>query len=102
MSAMSATSFEQFADHAPTWTEGQRIWRVAALALTAVAEKLTGRSVWLTIGNNDARVGTDDCVAFARRLVTVNKPGQSAAADTKLIDVAIEVLPSAGHRTPEP
>ncbi len=33
MSAMSATSFERFADHAPALMEGQRTWRVAALAL---------------------------------------------------------------------
>src|SRR5260370_2064844 len=33
MSAMSATSFERFADHARALTEGQRTWRVAALAL---------------------------------------------------------------------
>ncbi|HEY2840579.1 MAG TPA: prolyl oligopeptidase family serine peptidase [Pirellulales bacterium] len=84
--------------------------RVEALALTTVADRLAGRSVWLTIGNDDARVSTDECVAFARRLVAVSKEGEQKAAsgtasdpksaDAKLRDVSIEVLPAAGHRTP--
>lgn len=81
--------------------------RVADLALVNVADKLAGRSVWLTIGNSDQRVGTDECVAFVRRLVAVVKENESRRAENqkptepKRIDVAIEVLPAAGHRTPD-
>jgi dienelactone hydrolase len=84
--------------------------RVEALTLTNIAVKLAGRSVWLTIGNDDDRVKTDECIAFARRLVDANKKGVSAVANVspselklreqKVSDVAIEVLPSLGHRTP--
>lgn len=96
--------------------------RVEALNLTNVADRLAGRSVWLTIGNDDARVSTDECVAFSRRLIDANKRAAAAQkpaaekpsaekpsdqkatdqkpADPKLIDVELEVLAAAGHRTP--
>jgi len=83
--------------------------RVEALALTNVADKLAGRSVWLTIGNDDDRVKTDECIAFARRLVDANKRAVSARVvatseiklgEQKHSDVSIEVLPALGHRTP--
>jgi dienelactone hydrolase len=84
--------------------------RVEALTLTNVADKLAGRSVWLTIGNDDDRVGTDECIKFARRLVDGNKkavvaagaerPNEAKPVERKVSDVSIEVLPALGHRTP--
>jgi len=75
--------------------------RVDALALAAVADRLAGRSVWLTIGNDDARVSTDECIALSRRLVVASLAAKpTAEANAAVVDVQLEVLPSAGHRTP--
>ena len=69
---------------------------VAGLSLLANAERLAGRSVWVTIGDRDERVSTDDAIAFARRATKVSLEKTEAA------DVTLLVLPEPkGHTTPE-
>ncbi|MEO2046677.1 MAG: alpha/beta fold hydrolase [Pirellulales bacterium] len=69
--------------------------RMKDLSLYAKAENLTGRALWLVIGDRDDRVGTDDTIAFARR-VTVLSLAQSKPADVTLI---VQPEPQ-GHTTP--
>jgi dienelactone hydrolase len=64
-----------------------------SLALDERASALAGRSVWMCIGNNDDRVGTDACIAFSRRIVT-----ESVAAG-KPAPVEMHVMVTEGHRT---
>ena len=54
-----------------------------ALSVTNVADKLIGRGVWVYIGNNDERVGTDAAIAFAR-LVTHRAAGKEHPVNVKL------------------
>ncbi len=64
---------------------------VKRLALANAAEALAGRAAWITIGNADARVGTDKAVAFAGAL-------EIAALAQKLTPrVTLRVLPTPGH-----
>jgi dipeptidyl aminopeptidase/acylaminoacyl peptidase len=63
-----------------------------SLALIEHARKLAGRPVWLCIGNNDERVGTDHLIAFARKVVAVS------TAEKKPAPVELHVMPTAGHR----
>lgn len=59
-----------------------------------LATKLVGKSIWLSIGNNDARVSTDDAIAFTRAVVNASaRPDQSNA----VIPVELIVAPSTGH-----
>lgn len=69
---------------------------VASLSLLARAEGFAGRTLWLTIGDRDERVSTDDCIAFARR-VTALSLSQKKPADVTLI---VQPEPK-GHTTPE-
>ena len=64
-----------------------------SLAARHLCAKLAGRPVWICIGNNDQRVGTDLCIAFARQLVV------ASLAQGKPAPVEIRVLPSEGHST---
>jgi len=69
--------------------------RAAALSLKHLADKLAGRAVWIVIGDQDDRVGTDHVIAFAREL--------SATARAKGVSSKVElhVLPEPrGHTTP--
>jgi dienelactone hydrolase len=70
--------------------------KAEALSLIALAPRLAGRPAWVCIGNNDARVGTDQVIAFTRALV-------NAAAATQKTDAAVPVKlivnTSAGHRS---
>ena len=61
------------------------------LALLNLTEKLTGRPVWICIGNNDERVNTGSAIRFARGLV--------AAAVTRQVPAPVElhVMPTVGH-----
>lgn len=69
---------------------------VASLSLLARAEGLVGRSLWLIIGDRDERVGTDDCIAFARRVTALS------LALEKPADVTLIVQPEPkGHTTPQ-
>jgi dienelactone hydrolase len=59
-----------------------------------LAPQLVDRAVWLSIGNNDARVNTDDAIAFTRGVVhaaALQEPSN------KIIPVELIVGPSAGH-----
>ena len=39
------------------------------LSLVEIAPKLAGRAVWVSIGNHDLRVNTDQVIAFTRAIV---------------------------------
>lgn len=52
--------------------------------------KLAGRHIWLCIGNNDLRVGTDEVIDFTRKLVRATK-------DKSPVPVEIHVMPTLGH-----
>jgi len=62
-----------------------------SLAAANLAEKLVGRRLWLCIGNNDRRVGTDECFAFVRRVAHAN------LAVGKPATIELHVMPSDGH-----
>lgn len=65
------------------------------LSLHSRAGALTGRSLWLVIGDRDERVGTDEAIAFARRVTA------QSLAEGKPADVTLIVPPEAkGHTTP--
>jgi dienelactone hydrolase len=61
------------------------------LALANAADALAGRPAWITIGNADARVDTDQAIAFARALVAASQARALAP------DVTLRVLPVPGH-----
>jgi dienelactone hydrolase len=67
---------------------------VKSLALANHVGKLAGRGVWIVIGDNDQRVGTDNVIEFARKL--------SAAAVAKKVPRHIELYVASveGHSTP--
>jgi dienelactone hydrolase len=64
---------------------------VNRLALSNAADKIAGRAAWITIGNSDARVGTDKAVAFAKAVT------DAAAAHGLLPRVTLRVPPTPGH-----
>ena len=68
--------------------------KVEQLDVARLAPKLRGRAIWLSIGNNDARVNSDDAIAFTRDVV------RAAAQPDKpnaVIPVELLVAPSQGH-----
>ena len=65
------------------------------LNVSALVPQLIGRPIWLGIGNHDLRVGTDDCLAFARAIVADWRRRDPGA---KEIPVETVVAPSDGHR----
>jgi len=68
---------------------------VDSLSLLAQADRLAGKSLWISIGDRDVRVGTDDAIAFARRVTTLS------VKQSKDSDVTLIVQPEAkGHTTP--
>jgi dienelactone hydrolase len=64
------------------------------LDVRRLAPKLAGRAIWLSIGNNDARVNTDDSIAFTREVVRAS--ARSEKPDT-VIPVELLVAPTPGH-----
>jgi dienelactone hydrolase len=62
------------------------------LDLRKHADKLAGRSLWLCIGNNDQRVGTDQAIDFTRKVVA------ASAAQKKPADLQLHVMDTIGHR----
>ena len=73
---------------------------VLRLTLLNAAPRLAGRSVWLTIGQNDARVGTDHCISLARKLGTAQPLTPNAQRPTTEIpDVELRLMPTKGHTT---
>jgi dienelactone hydrolase len=65
-----------------------------SLDLQNVASKLAGRPVWVRIGNQDDRVGTDQAIAFTRKLVATSVEQKKPAA------VELHVTTTPGHSTP--
>ena len=74
--------------------EGVSAEQTKALNAAALVRQLIGRSIWLGIGNHDQRVGTDDCLAFARTIIADWHQRDPSA---KVIPVEIVVAPSEGH-----
>ena len=67
--------------------------QVEGLDAGTLADKLAGRSIWISIGNDDQRVGTTDCIAATRKLVAASrKKHPDDASPVELI-----VAPSRGH-----
>lgn len=66
----------------------------AVLEYSAIhlAPKLADRSVWIAIGNNDVRVGTDDCLDFVRELVKHSSPKNNP------VPVELHLLATINHR----
>jgi dienelactone hydrolase len=62
-----------------------------SLAAVNLADKLVGKHVWMCIGNNDERVGTEPCFAFARKVAQAN------LAAGKPATIELHVMPSGGH-----
>ena len=60
-----------------------------SLSVMNVADKLAGRGVWIYIGNDDERVGTDDAIAFTR-LVARRAIATKQRANVKLTVDALE------------
>ncbi len=70
----------------------------ATISLDGFLERLSGRPVWISIGNSDDRVSTDDCIGFTRRLVAATRRLQPKL---NLIPVHLHIGVSAGHRSPD-
>ena len=66
---------------------------VRALSLTQKAKMLADRSVWMLIGDRDARVGTDSAIEFARSVwkVTTEKKLKTG--------VELHIVPEPGGHT---
>jgi dienelactone hydrolase len=65
-----------------------------ALALNHYADKLAGRPIWVCIGNNDLRVGTNNAIAFTQKVLA-----ESVAAK-KTPRIELHVTRSEGHSIP--
>jgi dienelactone hydrolase len=64
---------------------------VTSLALARAAPLLAGRPIWMCIGNDDRRVGTDEAIAFTRVVV------RASGARSKPAPVELHVTSSPGH-----
>ena len=67
-----------------------------ALALSTLVPRLVGRPAWIGIGNNDARVGTDQVIAFSRLLVKASVTTQKGDGG---VPVEVIINSSAGHHS---
>lgn len=65
-----------------------------SLDLIHHAEKFEDRALWISIGNADLRVSTDDCIAFARRVAKARGDIEAVA------NIELHVMPCLGHHTP--
>ena len=74
--------------------EGVTEEQVRNLNISRLAGKLADRAVWLSIGDNDQRVGTDDCTAAARQL-SEDPRRRQAGAGAAPVELIVE--PSEGH-----
>ncbi|RBP41330.1 prolyl oligopeptidase family protein [Roseimicrobium gellanilyticum] len=72
--------------------------QVAGFSLDGVLEKMVNRTVWISIGNADDRVNSEDCIGFTRRLVATT---QRLQPGLNLVPVHLHVGVSAGHRSPD-
>ncbi len=72
---------------------GLKADQTAGIDAGSLADRLAGRPIWISIGNRDERVGTDDCIATCRRLAAASrKKNPDAVCPVELI-----VAPSKGH-----
>lgn len=62
-----------------------------SITLQKVANQLAGRPLWMCIGNNDERVGTDELIALCRNIAT--QPSERYPAPIEL-----HIMPTEGHR----
>ena len=64
------------------------------LDVAKLGSALAGKAVWLSIGNNDARVNTDDAIEFTRSVVRA-----TARPDTPDAQIPVELIvgPAKGH-----
>src|SRR5262249_50097737 len=62
-----------------------------SLLLARVSPHLTRLPIWMSIGNNDGRVGTDLAIAFSRRIV------EEALAQGKVPKVELHIYATPGH-----
>ena len=70
-------------------------WALAgSLSLASNAEKLANRPIWVSIGNDDQRVNTDDAIAFTRIVVELSRAKRYPA------DVQLHVMPNPDHTVP--
>ena len=69
--------------------------QVRNLNVSHLAEKLAGRAVWLSIGNDDQRVGTDYCISAARQFTAAARRRQP---DAEAVPMELVVGPSDGHQ----
>lgn len=69
--------------------------QVKSVNIDSLTDRLAGRSIWLSIGNHDPRVSTDDCVSLARKLVSSTR---RLKREMKVVPVELIVGPSEGHR----
>jgi len=63
-----------------------------AIALHNVADQLAGRPLWMCIGNQDDRVGTDELIAFSRKVVA------ASYAQGKPAPIELHIMHTEGHR----
>lgn len=63
-----------------------------SIALNHIAARLAGRPLWMCIGNNDTRVGTDHLVDFSRKLVAASILRNLPAP------VELHIMQTEGHR----
>lgn len=66
---------------------------LASLSLKQCADKLANRAVWISIGDRDERVNTDNAIEFARAL-------SKSAANNKSRNIELHVSSIEGHTTP--
>lgn len=66
-----------------------------SINIDSLTDRLAGRIVWLSIGNHDPRVSTDDCVRLARNIVAATR---RLKPEMKVAPVELLVGPSEGHR----
>ncbi len=72
--------------------------QAAPISLDQHLDKLAGRPVWISIGNTDDRVSTDECISFTRRLVATTR---KLHPELTLVPVHLTVSTSLGHRAPD-
>ena len=69
---------------------------VHSLALSRQADRLAGRPVWLIIGDQDLRVGTDNTISLARQITSASRAKKLPS------QVELHVMPEPrGHTTPK-
>lgn len=66
-----------------------------SINIDSLTDRLAGRIVWMSIGNDDGRVSTDDCVRLARNIVAATR---RLKPEMKVAPVELLVGPSEGHR----